>query len=151
MQMKTLLKIGIAGGAVIAGIGITLAVLNPTNVAETGEKSGELQTRRYKIHEKDFSDAVEDIKFLLAGQTTYGRGWRVVDSKIENNTAVVKAEVPVVVFTDDLEVRLSFEPAVKEMIVNAQSSSRVGQSDLGENRRHIRQILDVMDTLFLGY
>jgi uncharacterized protein (DUF1499 family) len=59
---------------------------------------------------------------------------------------MIKAEVPVVIFTDDLRVELNAEGG--ETIVNARSASRVGKSDLGENRRHLLQLFEVLDKKF---
>lgn len=154
--MKIIKIGGVVVGLIVAGTVATLFILNPQNYAETSEDAGDnaLLTRRFKTV-KDISALVEDLKFLLSGQTTYGRNWKVAGSEIENDSAVIKAEVPIVIFTDDLEVRLNFAPSknidsVKnEIVVNVRSASRVGNSDFGENRRHIKQILEKLDLHFL--
>ena len=147
----------IAAILIIGMIVLILFVLNLQTSAETSVNSGDnsLLTRRYQTA-KDIVAIAKDMELLLAGQTTYFRNWKVVESKIENNSAVIKTEVPVVIFTDDLEVRLNLEPskdfgsAGNEIIVNARSASRMGDSDFGENRRHIKQILKEIDSYFLS-
>ncbi len=156
--MRIIKIFGIAVGAVVTGTAVTLFVRNLQRYAETTINSDDkdLLTRRYNTA-KDISVIVEDIKNLLSKQTTYGRDWRVVDSKIENNSAVIKAEVPVVIFTDDLKISLTFEPledsdsGKNEIVLNIYSASRVGNSDFGENRRHIKQILRGLDFHFSDY
>jgi len=156
--------IGIAAGAMIAGVVITLAVLNPNNHAETSENAADnLLTRRYDVpNETQFnpidltekSRAISEIEWVLARQTTYGRSWKVIQTLTENDSAIIKAEVPVFIFTDDLEVRISFAPSEnfdsnwRKVTINVRSVSRIGSTDLGENRRHIEQLLDELDFAF---
>ncbi len=158
--MKIYKIIGIAVGAIVAGTGITLSALNPTNRAETGETAtDDLQTRRYELpddgrYATEKSLAVMQIERILSEQKTYGRSWKVVETKMENDLITIKAEVPVVFFTDDLEVRIEFLPmqkigsARRKAIINIRSASRVGKSDLGENQRHIKQLLEALDFAF---
>ena len=163
--MKTYKIIGLTIGAFVAGTVVALSIINPRNYAETSENADDfnLRTRRYIISKKSFSgyddaeairSVVEEIGFILARQKTYGRSWRLVDSKIEKAAAIINAEVPVIIFTDDLQVTARFEPAKNvdstnmEIVVNVRSASRLGSSDLGENRRHIAQFLEDLDFAF---
>ncbi|MCY7347360.1 MAG: DUF1499 domain-containing protein [Pyrinomonadaceae bacterium] len=163
--MKTYQIIGITVGAFVAGTIVTLSILNPRNYAETSVNADDfnLRTRRYTISKKSFSgdddagairSVVKEIGFILARQKTYGRSWQVVDSAIEKKSAAIKATVPVVIFTDDLQVAVEFESAKNgdstkmQIVVNVRSTSRVGNSDLGENRRHIVQLLEDLDFSF---
>jgi uncharacterized protein (DUF1499 family) len=57
----------------------------------------------------------------------------------------VRAEVPVLFYIDDLEVRVQPDPTGAYWRVDATSRSRVGKSDLGENRRHVVQLLNALD------
>ena len=132
-------------GAIPAAGFAALAALNPTNVAETSESSETLQTRHYKT---DLQNFVAETEKIIPTLSTYGKSWRVVESTTENNSATIKAEVPVVFFTDDLEIKAIKETEKNEIIVNVHSASRVGKSDLGENRRHILQILEAFDEKF---
>ena len=132
-------------GAIPAVAFGALAALNPTNVAETSETSETLQTRHYKTDLQNFVAETEKIIPILS---TYGQSWRVVESKTENNAATIKAEVPVLFFTDDLVINATFNVENNEITVNIRSASRVGKSDLGENRRHILQILAALDEKF---
>jgi len=146
--MNIIKIIGIAAGAAVAGIA-GLAIMNPNNTAQTSADSQDeaLRTRRYKT---DLQTFVGETKTLIPTISTYGQDWKVVSSEVAaGNSASIKIEVPVVIFTDDLEVKADFDTEKSEVIVNVHSTSRVGKSDLGENRRHILQILEVLDKWFL--
>lgn len=114
----------------------------PNNIAETSETSenAELKTRRYKT---DLGAASDAVKQIIPTLSSWGLKWKLGESKMENDSAIVKAEVPVVIFTDDLEVKL--EQVENEVIVNVRSASRIGKSDFGENARHIRQLFSRLD------
>jgi len=130
----------------IPAIGLAaLAVLNPTNIAETSEKDEALKTRHYKT---DLQNFVAETEKIIPTLSTYRENWRIVESKTENNSAVIKAEVPVVIFTDDLEIKANFQIEKGETTVDVHSASRTGNSDFGENRRHILQILEALDEKF---
>lgn len=135
-------------GALAIPIGAAiLSNLKMTNVAETApnHEDKSLLTRSYKV--SGDSAAVETkIKAAISQLSTYGRSWKVTDSKREGNSATINVEVPVVFFTDDL--RVEFSQAGDEIILNARSASRVGKSDFGENRRHILQLLEKLDEVF---
>lgn len=146
--MNILKIIGIAAGAAVAGIA-GLAIMNPNNVAQTSADNQDeaLRTRRYKT---DLQTFVGETKTLIPTISTYGQDWKVISSELAaGNSASIKIEVPVVIFTDDLEVKADFDAEKSEVIVNIHSNSRVGKSDLGENRRHILQILEVLDKWFV--
>lgn len=146
--MNILKIIGIAAGAAVAGIA-GLAIMNPNNTAQTSADSQDeaLRTRRYQT---DLQTFVGETKTLIPTISTYGQDWKVVSSEVAaGNSASIKIEVPVVIFTDDLEVKADFDAEKSEVIVNVHSTSRIGKSDLGENRRHILQILEELDKWFL--
>jgi len=130
----------------IPAIGLAaLAVRNPTNIAETSEESDALETRHYKT---DLQNFVAETEKIIPTLSTYGQSWRIVESKTENTSATIKAEVPVIVFTDDLEIRANLDEEKGEIAVSIHSASRVGNSDFGENRRHILQVLEALDEKF---
>ncbi len=135
--------LGIAAGVAVAGLA-GLAITNPGNVAETSAdaKDENLRTRHYQVNLNTF---VEETKSLVSAQNTYGRNWKIASVVSSKNSAAIKAEVPVTFFTDDLEINAVEEAGKDEITVNARSASRVGSSDLGENKRHISQILSAMD------
>ncbi len=132
-------------GAIPAAGFAALAALNPTNVAETSDKNEALQTRYYKT---DLQNFVAETEKIVPTLSTYGQSWRVMESKTENNAALIKVEVPVLFFIDDVEIKANFDAEKNEIIVNIHSASRAGKSDLGENRRHILQILGALDEKF---
>jgi uncharacterized protein (DUF1499 family) len=144
--MNILKIIGIAAGVGVAGIA-GLAVLNPNNVAETSfdAKEEALRPRRYKT---DLQSFVAETEKIIPALSTYGKNWRLISTSTSGNSAVLKTEVPVVVFTDDLEIKADFDDEKGEAIVNVHSNSRVGKSDFGENRRHVLQILEALDKKF---
>ncbi len=117
----------------------------PDNVAETAPDGGkkDLKTRLYKT---DLATASKIVGETIPTLSSWGSNWKLVENKVEGNSATVKAEVPVVFFTDDLEVKiLQTETGVS---VDVRSNSRVGKSDFGENRRHVVQILEALDKKF---
>jgi uncharacterized protein (DUF1499 family) len=144
--MNIIKVLGIAAGVAAAGL-TGLAITNSGNVAETSAdgKDESLKTRRYRVDLKTF---VEETERLILTLTTYGQNWRIISADVAENSATVKAEVPVVFFTDDLEISAKKEADKEEITVDVRSASRVGKSDLGENRRHILQILKALDAKF---
>lgn len=141
----------------IPAVGIAaLAALNPTNVAETSETNEALKTRHYKT---DLQNFVAETEKIIPTLSTYGQSWKLVGggggggmtfgkNESQYHSATIIVEVPVVVFTDDLEITANEESGKDEITVNVRSASRVGNSDFGENRRHILQILEALDEKF---
>jgi uncharacterized protein (DUF1499 family) len=142
--MNILKIIGIAAGIAVAGLA-GLAVTNPGNLAETLEDGADqaMRARKYRTTLENF---VAETEKIIPALTKYGQNWRLISSETTGAAAVIKAEVPVVVFTDDLEVKAVAEGG--DTLVNIRSNSRVGKSDLGENRRHVRQLLRALDEKF---
>lgn len=146
--MKLVKKIVIAAGiAAVAGIAI-LAILNPDKFAGTsaGSKDENLRPRRYKTSLEKFTSETEKI---IPALTTYGQNWKLASSNLYKARASIKAEVPVLVFTDDLQINAESDEEKGEIIVNVYSALRVGFNDWGENRRHLLQILKALDEKFL--
>jgi uncharacterized protein (DUF1499 family) len=153
--MKRIYKnpvIWLVGAAVIAaGAGVfTLSALNPTNSAETSpdQRDESLRTRRYtvKLNLQQMRQTVEQIVPEL---TTWGGNWKLAekqDTDSKENKEIIRVYVPVVFFIDDLQIEMKQEG--DQAIVNVRSNSRVGKSDLGENRRHLLQILAKLDDTF---
>jgi hypothetical protein len=143
---------------VVALVGLYVKFRSPGNVAETSPAPADpgLQTRRYDI-KGDLSSARKEVEQIIPTLTTYGGAWKLAThndnpkaafTDAEGPTlAIVRAEVPVLVFTDDLQVRLR-QYAENRVAVDVKSASRVGKSDFGENRRHIRQFLAALDKHF---
>lgn len=143
----------------IPAVGIAaLAALNPTNVAETGKTNEALKTRYYKT---DLQNFVAETKKIIPTLSTYGRNWKLVGGgggggssmvfgkkESQHHSATIIVEVPVIFFVDDLEINAIKESEKDEINVNVRSASRVGNSDFGENRRHILQILEALDGKF---
>jgi uncharacterized protein (DUF1499 family) len=144
--MNILKIIGIAAGVAVAGAA-SLAIMNPTNIAETSADAKE-EALRPRIYKTDLQNFVSETEKIIADQTTYGKSWKFIATDTNGNSASIKAEVPVVFFTDDLVVKAEFKSEKGETIINVRSNSRVGKSDLGENRRHVLQILQVLDEKF---
>jgi uncharacterized protein (DUF1499 family) len=133
-------------GTIPVGLAI-LSALNPGNAAETSAagEAAELSTRHYRIGLQTF---VAEAEKIIPTLSTYGQNWRLTTSNLYENSAQIKAEVPVVVFTDDLEIRAKTKEGKRSVSVDVRSKSRVGSSDLGENRRHILQLLKAFDEKF---
>ncbi len=142
--MKILKIIGIAAG-VVAAIIVGLVILNPNNIAETSVDAKEeaLRPRKYKT---DLPNFIGETEKIIANQTTYLKSWKLISSSTAGTNASIKTEVPVVIFIDVLEIKAEVQNGV--VLVNIRSNSRVGKSDLGENRRHVLQILEALDKKF---
>ena len=142
----------LVGAAVVAaGAGLfTLSSLNPTNIAETSpdHKDESLRTRRYAL-KGSLLQMRQTVEQIIPNLMTWGGNWKLAEKQPDDsgeNKEIIRVNVPVVVFTDDLKVEMKQEG--NEAVVNVHSNSRVGKSDLGENRRHLRQILQALDEKF---
>ena len=88
--------------------------------------------------------AERTVKEIIPTLSTYGGKWKIVgESSNAAKGKIIKAEVPVVVFTDDLEVYLKENR--DEVAIDVKSKSRIGRSDFGENSRHVNQLLNALD------
>lgn len=116
----------------------------PDNIAQTSADGGEkgLKTRFYKTDIKTVAKAAEEIIPTLS---TWGGNWKLINTNMREDSAEIRVEVPVVMFTDDLEVRIKEAESEGFVQVDAISKSRVGKSDFGENARHVRKILNALD------
>lgn len=122
-------------------------VFYPTNIAETAPAHAEekMRTRHYQTDLKIFAD---ETRRIIPTLSTWGGNWKFVAAEESENSVVIKAEVPVVVFTDDLRVKAERDAASGGIVVNVRSNSRTGKSDFGENRRHVLKILEALDAKF---
>ena len=148
MALKKKIIIGsIVAGVLSVGLLTVTRTLYPTNVAETSPAHEEerLRSRRYRTDLKTFAAETERIIPTLA---TWGKNWKHVATEAAENSATIKAEVPVVVFIDDIVIKAEKDAAAGAIIVNIRSNSRVGKSDFGENRRHVLKILEALDAKF---
>ena len=143
--MKKILIIAAIIAVPVAGTLILARFVYPGNIAETSEnnENAELKTR---IYAADLPTVFETVKKIIPTLSTYGSNWKLTGAEIKSDKAVVKTEVPVVVFTDDLI--LNMKQSDGKTKVDVRSNSRVGQSDFGENRRHVLQILNGLDKKF---
>ncbi len=131
---------------IIGGIFILGRNAEMTNIAETKPDHAEaqLKTRNYKADLTTVKKAAEEAIPTLK---TWGGTWKLIETKQPSaDTATIVVEVPVVIFTDDLKIEMKSDG--NQTVVNMRSASRVGKSDLGENRRHLLQILEVLDAKF---
>lgn len=129
----------------LAGLLFVTRTIYPTNIADTtpDHRVVALRTRHYKTDLATFAGETEK---LIPTLTKYGSAWKFVGAEKSDDKVVLKAEVPVIVFTDDLSVTAEKEDG--GIVVNIHSNSRVGKSDLGENRRHLETILAALDQKF---
>ncbi len=140
---KKLLIIGLIVVLPILAILVVGRVFYPDNIAETSPDGGpkHLVTRYYR---SDPETVERTIREVIPTLSTYGSTWKIVDPGTRTDgQVVVKAEVPVVFFTDDLQVTVTYSGDSAR--VNVRSASRVGKSDFGENRRHVAKLLDALD------
>ncbi len=117
--------------------------MKPTNSAATrpDHEDVQLRTRYLRL---PLAHVAAAIKVAVPTLRTYGRRWRFVEMKAEPAVVVLRAQVPVLVFTDDLVATLRAAPDGCRLDVA--SASRVGRGDFGENRRHILQLLAALHT-----
>ena len=114
----------------------------PDNVAETSPDGGtkQLMTRYYQ---EAPDEVVKITKEEISGLSSWGASWKLTGSEKENGRTTVNAEIPVLVFVDDLTVTISKDD--KNTRVDVRSASRVGKSDFGENARSVRKLLAALD------
>lgn len=117
-------------------------LLERTNIAQTTPKhlDPSLRTRRLSGGLQTVGATVQST---LAGLKTYGRAWKIKQIRRDADTVTFIVEVPVLMFTDDLSVTLRRVDG--SVVCDVRSSSRVGEGDFGENRRHILQFLHALD------
>jgi uncharacterized protein (DUF1499 family) len=148
-DMKKKIIIGIIAAVfVFAVLLLTGRIYFPTNVAATAPDHTEaaLRTRRYRTDLKTFAG---EVQMIIPKLSTWGGNWKHVATEEGENGVLVRAEVPVVVFTDDLQIIAVNDPSGGGgIIVNVYSKSRVGKSDFGENRRHVLRVLEALDAKF---
>ncbi len=126
---------GVAGMA--AGV---LAVLHPGLHAETSPDNPDPQMRT-RVYNADIELVRKNVLEIIPQLKCYGAQWRLAVGNAENK---VSAEVPVLMFTDDLTVTLIDLENGTRVDVYSQTQFQ-GKSDLGENRRHILQLLAALD------
>jgi uncharacterized protein (DUF1499 family) len=146
MKKKIIIAIIVVVG-LLAGLLLTARTLYPTNIADTAPNHAEekLRTRRYQADLKTFAAETEKIVPTIS---SWGSNWKYVGTETGETSVIIKAEVPVVVFTDDLQIKAERDSAGGGIIVDVHSNSRVGKSDFGENRRHVLRILEALDAKF---
>lgn len=144
---KVLIILAIAIVIPVVAILIIGRTFYPDNVAETSPDGGakQIASRYYK---SDLVSAAKNVEEIIPTLSTWGGNWKLIENKIEGNSATIKAEVPVLFFTDDLTVTIATQENSESVKVDVRSSSRVGKSDFGENRRHVVQILEAIDKKF---
>lgn len=118
-------------------------VFYPDNIAETAPDGGK-KNLKTRIYNSDLETAGKTVKEIIPTLSTYGGNWKLVgETDNTEKGKVIKAEVPVVIFADDLEVYI--KEIGNEVSIDAKSNSRVGKSDFGENARHVNQLLKALD------
>ncbi len=137
------------GTTVFIVIGILSIVLIgriffPDNIAETSP-DGEPKNLKTLYLEDEPGNVAKIVEEIVPTLTTYGSAWKIVAKTETGDSFVFKVEVPVVVFTDDLQITIQKPKDIELVSVDVRSQSRVGKSDFGENARHIRKFLAVLD------
>ena len=121
----------------------------PVSGAQTSPDSKDLALKT-RFYNAPWNVVVDAAQSAFAAQKTYGRAWKRGKNSIAGAEPgaklreVLRAQVPVILFTDDLEVTLS-ESDNGQIRVDCASKSRIGRGDFGENRRHIIQFLRALD------
>ncbi len=128
-------------------IGVAILVVGrtfyPDNIAETSEDGG-LKGLKTRFYDSDIETVRSSAKSVLGKMSTWGSAWKIVEETGDGGKARIKVEVPVVIFTDDLEIKID-TVSEDRVRVDVRSASRVGKSDFGENARHVNQFLSGLD------
>ena len=74
--MNILKIIGIAAGVAVVGAA-SLAIMNPTNIAETSADAKE-EALRPRIYKTDLQNFIGETEKIIAAQTTYGKSWKFI-------------------------------------------------------------------------
>lgn len=128
-------------------VALKVAGVEPTNRARTDESNPDV-----RLHPRIYTQSPEEVRrevlALVPTLSKYGRAWRVVGEDAglgteRGGSVLIRCEVPVLVFTDDLTITIRAEGAGARAEV--ESAARVGNGDMGENARHIRQLLAALD------
>jgi uncharacterized protein (DUF1499 family) len=90
------------------------------------------------LHPLELALPVEEAVPAVEAVAASMRRWCVVSSNRSAGTLHLTRRTRVFRFVDD--VRLTFEPAAGGCRVHADSRSRVGVGDLGQNRRNVREL-----------
>jgi len=135
----------------IAVLLIILLIVKPTNHAETRHDHPDARLRT-RVYTAPLAEVKQQIQQSIGELKTYGRRWKLQPDKQRTSEAdaTIEVVVPVLVFSDDLVVTLHADTQSEQArtVVNVASRSRVGRGDLGENRRHILQLLDTLEKIF---
>ena len=160
MKLLKLKRNLLFGAAILVAAGAMMSRFStPGNVAQTSanHRDPKLRTRAYATSAQNVA---REIKAILPGLRTYGGAWKNTrtSTRIDGDSTKIemRCEVPVLFFTDDLVIsidgtgerenaRRNADKGAQKTSVNIRSASRVGKSDMGENRRHILQILQLLD------
>lgn len=111
-----------------------------TNVAQTSEESSapELRPQRTKLSSAVAADQI-------AGWAESENRWEFVDSELGSDgllTLHLVRTTPLMRFKDDIYVRLFADPIDPTLtVVSAESRSRVGKGDLGQNPRNLKELM----------
>lgn len=114
------------------------------------DKNPNLRTRTYILNE-DGDAFCHTVENLIPTLSTYGLKWKLVSSNCSPTNEypyILKAEVPVLFFVDDLEIRMHTSNDKTKVYVDVYSSSRLGKNDFGENKRHIINLFNALDEHF---
>lgn len=144
--MTRRLRIGAALALSLLALPLALKLLGfkLTNRARTDAASTDARLLPRHIKAAP-ADVREQVLALAPTLRTYGQPWRIASQDEAGGVFSIRCEVPVFFFIDDLTVTIT--PVESGSRVEVESAARVGQGDMGENARHIRQILSALDGL----
>ena len=117
----------------------------PDNIAETSPDGGK-KNLKTRIYTADYEMVSNTVKETIPKLSSWGSNWKLVGSEQMDDSTEIKAEIPVLMFTDELTVKI--KKVEDKVQVDVRSNSRVGKSDFGENARHVNKILSALDEKF---
>lgn len=110
------------------------------NDVETGESDWypELEPRRYRAAPKTVFRCAREV-------VTDHERWELRSAHPDERRLEAEAQTRVFRLVDDITIQIRAESDPTWTTVNVRSRSRLGQADLGQNARNIRQFFDRLD------
>ncbi|TWU44625.1 hypothetical protein Poly51_60570 [Rubripirellula tenax] len=111
-----------------------------TNHAQLSDKAEDRILRPVQLAETPTSVADKIVQW-----TEHESGWALVSREPDDNGAVIALHLTrttrIFRFVDDIRVQIVADPGGRSCRVDAESQSRVGKGDLGQNARNLRALV----------
>ena len=120
--------------------------LNHTELTTRDHEIVDLRIHTYSTDDYTPTEIYDASIRAIQSLTTYAQPWTIarVDTN-ERQTGLIMAQVPVLMFVDDLAILISPSEEKPETSVVVTSKARVGKADMGANGRHIKKFYLALD------